>query len=177
MFFRRTCPLCICQRTAELVGLFSQQMTICSHWADMDGVKESEDAVANIHLWNEWGTSDRPASSSVRLRDVSLWTHAALKDVNSYHLSPPATPHTKEQIPVMQLSSLYPFPSISSTLLRLFWETQQSFLQWCTWMGMCSPGQAGLPVQSEWTAGTVSCKSSSKITKKKQNCRKILQSV
>lgn len=74
----------------------------------------------------------------------------------------------------MQLSSLYPFPSISSTLLRLFWETQQSFLQWYTWMGMCSPGQAGLHVQPEWTAGTVSCKSSSKITKKKQNCRKIV---
>lgn len=26
----------------------------------------------------------------------------------------------------MQLCSLYPFPSISSTLLRLFWETQQA---------------------------------------------------
>lgn len=42
------------------------------------------------------------------LHDVSLcqWTHAALKDVNPYHLSPPVPPRTKEQIPVMQLSSL-----------------------------------------------------------------------
>ncbi|CAB1452722.1 unnamed protein product [Pleuronectes platessa] len=42
-------------------------------------------------------------------------------------------------------------PGISSMLLRLCWETQQTFLRPHLWM--CHPGGAGLPVQPDWTAG------------------------
>ncbi|XP_051540007.1 probable ATP-dependent RNA helicase DDX4 [Myxocyprinus asiaticus] len=40
---------------------------------------------------------------------------------------------------------------ISSMLLRLYWETQQTFLRRHVWM--CHPGGAGRPVQPEWAAG------------------------
>ncbi|KAL1005138.1 hypothetical protein UPYG_G00055020 [Umbra pygmaea] len=44
---------------------------------------------------------------------------------------------------------------ISSMLLRLYWETQQTVLQ--RNLQMSHPGGAGLPVQPEWAAGTTSC--------------------
>ncbi|CAB1428577.1 unnamed protein product [Pleuronectes platessa] len=39
-------------------------------------------------------------------------------------------------------------PGISFMLLRLSWETQQTFL----YIWMCHPGGAGLPVQPDWAA-------------------------
>ena len=42
-------------------------------------------------------------------------------------------------------------PGISSMLVRLCWETQQTLLQLHVWM--CHPRGAGLSVQSDWAAG------------------------
>lgn len=46
-------------------------------------------------------------------------------------------------------------PGTSVTLLKRWWETQQSFLQQELWN--CHHGRAGLPVQPEWAAGTIPC--------------------
>ena len=46
-------------------------------------------------------------------------------------------------------------PGVSSMLLTLCWETEQTFLRPHLWM--CPPGGAGLPVQPDQAAVTTSC--------------------
>lgn len=48
-----------------------------------------------------------------------------------------------------------PSPDNTSTLLSLCWGREQIFMWWQVWM--CNPGGAGLCVQHECAAGTVSC--------------------
>lgn len=73
---------------------------------------------------------------------VGLWQCSC----SSIHIGPNVSP----TVGLMPYNGPIPSPGISSTLLRLCWEAQQTFLQQQIWMHHA--GRAGWAAQPEWAA-------------------------